>query len=154
MNSALIDTNLLVLLIVGFTDVNLIEKHKRTNRFVKEDFNLLIEQLKPFEMIWVTSHCLAEASNLLKQTASGNSYNLLFTLKEYTSKFKESHINKDSIFASSIFTRLGVADTGIINKSKKVNCVFTVDFHLYNEILRVGRNVINFNHLRTEMLIS
>ena len=50
--------------------------------------------------------------------------------------------------------RLGVADTGIIVKAKRVNCVFTVDFDLYLEILHRGYNVINFNHLRTEMLLT
>ncbi len=43
MRSALLDTNLFLLLIVGLYDKKLIEKHKRTKAFTPEDFDLLVE---------------------------------------------------------------------------------------------------------------
>ncbi len=152
MRSVLLDTNLLVLLIVGLYDKKLIEHHKRTNAFTSDDFDLLLKSIGGYEILWVTSHCLAEVSNLLKHTHKSQAEKLLLLLKEFISDKKESHVSKGVIFNDSLFLRLGIADTGIIIKSKRVSCVFTVDFDLYIEITKLGYNVVNFNHLRTEML--
>jgi hypothetical protein len=152
MRSVLLDTNLLVLLVVGLYDKRLIGNHKRTNTFTVEDFDLLVESIEGYEMLWVTSHCLAEVSNLLKHTHESQAKELLIVLKQFISDKKESHVPKEIIFKNNYFNRLGIADTGIIIKSKRVSCVLTVDFDLYTEIARLGYNVINFNHLRTERL--
>ncbi len=154
MRSVLLDTNLLVLLVVGLCDKKLIGKHKRTTLFTIEDFDLLIDSIGGYEILWVTSHCLAEVSNLLKQTHENKAKELLIVLDKFVSDKKESHIPKEIIFKNNYFMRLGVADTGIVVKSKRVTCVFTVDFDLYNEISQLGNNVVNFNHLRTRMLLK
>ncbi|MDM8515218.1 hypothetical protein QUF76_03375 [Desulfobacterales bacterium HSG16] len=154
MSSVLLDTNLLLLLVVGLYDENLIENHKRTSNFTKEDFALLKESLANCQVIWVTSHCLAEVSNLLKQSHANKSNKLMAFLKEIVSQFKESHIEKTIVFKQECFSRLGVADSAITVKAKRVDCVFTVDFDLYNEISRAGCKVINFNHLRMENMLS
>jgi len=154
MSSVLLDTNLLLLLIVGLYDKDLIEKHKRTNIFTKDDFELLIKCIAECQVIWVTAHCLAEVSNLLKQSNRNKDNQLVSYLAEVTSKFRESHIKKEIIYKKDCFSRLGVADSGITVKAKRVDCVFTVDFDLYNEISKLGYKVINFNHLRMEKMIS
>lgn len=154
MRSVLLDTNLLVLLVVGVYDKALIREHKRTKNFMPEDFDLLERELGGFEAIWVTSHCLAEASNLLKQTDSSRVSGLLTCLARITENAKESHIQKSAVFGNTNAFRLGVTDAGIVIKSKRVNCVLTVDFDLYAQISRMGRNVINFNHLRAESLLA
>ncbi|MCL0040353.1 enoyl-CoA hydratase-related protein [Thermodesulfovibrionales bacterium] len=65
---------------------------------------------------------------------------------------KESHITKKVIFANNVSIRLGAADTGIVIKSKRVSCVFTTDLALYTEISKKGNKVVNFNHLRQEII--
>lgn len=152
MRSVLIDTNLLVLLVVGVYRKSLIGEHKRTKQFIPEDFDLLGQTIDGFEAIWITSHCLAEASNLLKQTHASQARELLLCLSAIVANTRESHIQKDAIFKDKHAGRLGVADTGILIKSRRVSCVLTVDFDLYSQISGMGRNVINFNHLRTECL--
>ena len=155
MSSVLIDTNLLLLLIVGLYDRNLISVHKRTNNtFVPEDFDLLVESINGYNILWVTSHCLAEVSNLIRQTNEKQAKELMAFFSAFIAKAKETHISKEIIFKNGISTRLGVADTGIIIKSKRVTCVFTVDFDLYNEILNRGYKAVNFNHLRMRNLID
>jgi hypothetical protein len=154
MRSVLIDTNLLVLLVVGVYNKSLIGKHKRTQAFVPDDFDLLDRTITSFDTIWVTSHCLAEASNLLKQTHSLQARDLLACLAGIVRNARESHIPKDAIFENVHALRLGVADAGILIKSKSVSCVLTVDFDLYAQIASMERNVVNFNHLRTETLLA
>lgn len=152
MPSALIDTNLVLLLVVGMTDRSYINTHKRTRTFTEEDYDLLLSVLNRFDSIWITSHCLAEASNLLKQTHKEKAVRLLSTLSVLGAKTKESHVQKSNIFGNVVYTRLGVADTGFVQKSKRVTCSFTVDFDLYQAISDLGWNVVNFNHLRAEHL--
>jgi hypothetical protein len=154
MRSVLLDTNLLLLFTVGFLDKNLIGKHKRTREFTEEDFDLLVNIVSEATTIWITAHCLAEASNLLKQTDQFMAGRLMKCFMEATSPFRESYITKEIIFAQAVFQRLGVADSGIVVKAKRVDCVLTVDFDLYKEISRKGYNVINFNHLRMQHMIS
>ena len=56
LNKIIIDTNLLVLLVVGITERSLIQKHKRTRNFEVEDFDLLTGVLSNFDEIIVTPH--------------------------------------------------------------------------------------------------
>lgn len=119
-----------------------------------EDFDLLVESIDGYNILWVTSHCLAEVSNLIMQTNEKQAKELMAYFSNYVAKAKESHIPKEIIFKNGILTRLGVADTGLIIKSKRVTCVFTVDFDLYKEISNRGYKVKNFNHLRMENFIA
>ena len=154
MSSVLIDTNLLLLLIVGLYNKDLISVHKRTREFTPKDFDLLVKCINGYKILWVTSHCLAEVSNLIRQTNEKQAKELMTCFSGFIAKAKESHILKENIFKSSTLTRVGVADTGLIIKSKRVSCVFTVDLKLYLEILKKGYKVVNFNHLRMGNLIA
>ena len=154
MSSILIDTNLLLLLIVGLYNKDLISVHKRTKEFIPKDFDLLVKYINGYKILWVTSHCLAEVSNLIRQTNEKQAKELMAYFSCFISKAKETHIPKEIIFKNGTSARLGVADTGLIIKSKRVTCVLTVDFDLYKEISNRGYKVINFNHLRMKDLIA
>ena len=70
MKRIILDTNLLLLLVVGLTDPALIGKHKRTRSFEVTDYDLLVNVLSGYNEIVVTPHILTETSNLLSQTAA------------------------------------------------------------------------------------
>lgn len=152
--SLLIDTNLLVLLVVGVVDKRLISAHKRTKTFTESDFDLLTGIVKRFHEIWVTSHCLAETSNLLKHTTQNNSRKLLAGLAMISEKSRESKIAKEAIFQSGSYLQLGVADAGMVQKAKRVTCSLTDDLDLYLAINRKGYRVYNFTHIRQPDLLA
>jgi hypothetical protein len=60
----LVDTNLLVLFAVGTVNRNRIETFKRTRKYTKSDYNLLVRVLAKFEPCYTIAHVLAEVSNL------------------------------------------------------------------------------------------
>jgi hypothetical protein len=64
-----LDTNLLILLVVGSTNKQFIRLHKRTKAFTVEDFDLLVREFKGIDRMVVTPNTLTEASNLLRQIA-------------------------------------------------------------------------------------
>lgn len=160
--SALLDSNLWVLLIIGTANRDYISTHKRVNEFTVEDYDLLIRSLSGYEQLWITSHCLAEVSNLLLPSSRKSSNNkrpreIMETFNSIintTGEVKESHINKNITFSNKIVYRLGVADSGFLQKSKSVTCSFTVDLNLYLEVSSLQKNVVNFNHFRQPKLLS
>jgi hypothetical protein len=60
----LVDTNLLVLFIVGSVNPDRIGTFKRTNKYSRTDYQLLIRVLGHFEPIYTLAHVAAEVSNL------------------------------------------------------------------------------------------
>lgn len=156
MTSVLVDTNLLVLLVVGMSGRDKIGRHKRTREFEEEDFDLLLSLLDPFDTYWVTAHCLAETSNLMAQTNDKERPMLLEGLASFCKHkgAKESNIAMSRIFKDHRYPRLGVADTGFLQKSRTVNCSITTDLALYLSIEKAGSRAINFNHVRQARLLD
>ena len=62
-----LDANLLVLLVVGSVDQELIAKHRRLRRFATEDYEKLLGLIARVERVFVTPNTLTETSNLLAQ---------------------------------------------------------------------------------------
>ena len=62
-----IDTNLLVLRVVGDVSKDLIQKHRRLKTFVVEDYDRLMDLLRGAPLVLVTPNTLTETSNLLAQ---------------------------------------------------------------------------------------
>lgn len=149
MSTVLLDTSLLVLLVSGTADKKVIRRHKRTRISDAADFELLRHLISDFQELRVTSHCLAETSNLLKQTKSYQAETLLSALAELSEGLGEVHVGKDEYIRHERFPRLGVADSGLVEESKRVTRTITADLQRCLEVGRNGGNVINFNHLRS-----
>ena len=64
----LIDTNLLVLFVVGGVNRDRIESFKRTRQYSKTDYQLLLRVLDGFEPLYTLAHVMAEVSNLTDLT--------------------------------------------------------------------------------------
>lgn len=60
MVSVILDTNLLVLLVVGMTNRAFIGKHKRTRAYTEEDYDLLCLLLEQYQQIITTPSILTE----------------------------------------------------------------------------------------------
>src|SRR5579863_6076886 len=60
----LVDANLLVLFAVGTVNLDRIETFKRTRKYIKTDYRLLVRVLAKFHPLYTVAHVLAEVSNL------------------------------------------------------------------------------------------
>lgn len=147
--SILLDTNLLVVLVVGLLDPSMIGNHKRTKNYTPEDFESLKSVLDNYQELWITNQSVAEASNLLRHTNADNAEKLLKILSNLVSRYKESNISSRDIFEESCALKLGVTDAGLARKSKRVTNLLTADLDLYLEVSGRFNNAINFNHIRT-----
>lgn len=143
-----IDSNLLVLLVVGLTDRNLIGKHKRTKSFDKEDFKLLTDALANFDQIIVTPHILTEASNLLSQIAELAMSAVRKTLAGLLESQKEKFEASIDVVKHHSFLKLGLTDCAILKLIADSMPLITTDLDLYLAAAKTNHNAINFNHIR------
>jgi len=64
----LIDTNLLVLYVVGTVNLDRIDSVKRTRQYTQRDYRLLVRLLNNFSSLYTLAHVMAEVSNLTDLT--------------------------------------------------------------------------------------
>lgn len=143
----IVDTNILLLYVVGTFDSNLIPRFKRTSTFTVEDFQTLRAILSFFSRIVTTPHLLAETTNLL-DGVKGPSRQLLFEhLATQVQTLDERYEKASELVEGEAFVRLGLADTAVAALSA-AHLVITDDVHLYVYLSAKGVDVLNFNHIR------
>jgi len=140
----LVDTNILLLYIVGSLSPDQIARHKRTDKFTIEDYWLLDRQLAKFGGIVVTPNILTEVSNLLGHKDEV----LLAWLGSRIAAFDEHYVTSREAVEAAEFSRLGLTDAAILSCPTQDLTVLTDDIHLYLALERKGVEVINFHHLR------
>ena len=140
---AFVDANLLVLLVVGAVDRNLISTNKRTSNFTPEDYDrllALVEQVRVF----VTPNTLTEASNLLKPHTR-----FATKLRTLIEGSTETSVNSADAARTSAFPRLGLTDAALLEVITPERPLVTVDLKLYAAAVAGGRErAFNFTHFR------
>lgn len=147
-----IDTQLLVLLVVGETDKALISKHRRTKAYRVEDYELLVRLINETDQqVFVTPNTLTEASNLLAQDGSeepdrSRIYGALQALIETT---EEEIVESKVATRNSNFKRLGLTDAVLLEVVSAFNPLITTDLDLYLAASEKGAGAAyNFSHYR------
>ena len=154
MRSLALDANVLVLLIVGNVDRQAIPLHKRSRQFTEADFDLLLVTIEGFDRWVVTSSVLTEASNLLAHTHESLKERLLAALGRFIANASEERPESRLVVAESVFTRLGLTDAGLITCVRSGHCLLTTDLDLYLAAASLSGDVVNFNHIRQNDLLS
>lgn len=145
----MLDTNILLLFFVGIYDEELITKFKRTQVFAKEDYQTLLNFLNYFDKIATTPNILTEVSNLLGQL-SENIKSVMFSIfGRVVMSLQEDYVRSVDIIAVPGFQKFGLTDTSILHESNSKYLVLTDDFRLSQYLQTNGRDVVNFNHIRT-----
>jgi hypothetical protein len=154
MRSVVLDTNLLVLLVVGTLDKRLISTHKRTHKFTPADFETLSRFLAGYPRIIVTPNVVTETSNLLQQTHDVTGRRLLGVLKQMLSQFTERFVPSAEAASLPEFLRLGIADSATLHTPPADSVLLTDDLPLYLQASKLGHRAFNFNHLQAANLLS
>lgn len=149
-SGVLLDTNILLLYVIGTYDPKRIESFKRTNIFLQKDFTLLCALLNRFEKLVVTPHILTEVSNLSGQIGDVAKSEVFSKISVFISKSEEQYIAAALVCDDPGFNRFGLTDIAIHLVAKERFLVLTEDFALYNSLSKRGIDVINFNHIRTQ----
>ena len=145
----LIDTNLLLVLIVGAYDRGQMERFKRTRAYTSDDFDLLTRFVACFGELVVTPNVLTEVSNLAGQLSEPVRSGVLASIGLLAMQVAERYFPSGDAAREPEFTRLGLADVSVLLAARENVAVVTDDLPLYLRLSALDLHVVNFNHLRT-----
>lgn len=144
----LLDTNLLLLYLIGLFDPDRIERFKRTEKFSYEDFQILSRIMRPFKIIWTLPHVLAEVNSLSGQLHSNILASFRENFKSQIELFEEASPTSINASQRPEFRYLGLTDAAIILESIGKCLVLTDDLPLYVALNKAGVDVLNFTAIR------
>ena len=149
MDGYFLDANLLVLLVVGSENRDLIPKHRRLEHYSAEDFDILLELLENADRLYVTPNTLTETSNLLSQHGKPERTLLMRRLQYLIHDSNEIVVASIDASSNSRYQRLGLTDAALLELATIETPVLTVDFDLYLAAIESGEErAVNFNHFR------
>lgn len=144
----LIDTNLLVLFVVGSVNPDRIERFKRTSQYTRSDYQLLLRVLDCYERLYTSAHVMAEVSNLTELTG-GERRLARRKLKDMLAILQEPWMPSVRAAQCACYESLGLTDAAIMALAREHKCtVLTADFDLYQTLSSDGIPVLNFAHLQ------
>ena len=142
-----VDANLLVLLVAGALDQDIITRHRRLRTFGPEDFERVQEMVSRFERVLVTPNTLTEASNLLGQHREPERSQLLTTLRVLIGESHEVVVASANAAGHPSFPRLGLTDAGLLGLVSRDTPLVTVDLDLYLAALAADPlSAFNYRH--------
>jgi hypothetical protein len=144
----LIDTNILLMYVIGSYDKELIPRFKRTSEFAIEDYDTLLSLLVHFERHVATPNILTEVNSLSGQLGEPARSECFKLFAEKVLLIDEQYIESRLITNKEGFIKFGLTDIGIMSLAKGKYLVLTDDFRLSQFLQTRGSDVINFNHVR------
>jgi hypothetical protein len=145
------DTNLLLLLVVGRAAPQWIGQHSRLKKYSVNDFNILVEAISKGRSLLVIPHCIAEASNLLPQGILEPLRSGLYqALKMFVDNCDEEYIPSSHAATQDAYLRLGITDAAWLSALNEQTILLTDDNDLYLAASNFGHEVINFSHYRQQ----
>lgn len=139
----LIDTNILLLYIVGSFDISSIRDFKRTASFNENDFEKVSKFIDYFDLKITTPHILTEASDFID-----NRQHLQAVLKIYIENTKEIFLEGTELSKKETFLKFGLADTSVTYTAKDSYLIFTDDKPLYGFLVNSNIDVVNLDYIR------
>ena len=140
-----VDANLLVLLVVGSVNTNIIARHRRLVDYTATDYETLLGLLSRANRIFVTPNTLTEASNLLRQHREPERSDLMTRLRLLIDESEEIVVTSAQASANSEFQRLGLTDAALLEAISEERPLVTVDTDLYAVALTKRENAaVNF----------
>ena len=146
MSRALLDTNLLLLLIVGTFDPARVTNHARLSAYSEEDLGTLLGLLEPYSLHISLPNILTEASNLLKVGHPSVDPRLGSAFAAYCQNLDEVYQPSRDVTATEAFVKFGLTDAAIVRSLRADVTILTDDYALSGVIASAGGRVINIRH--------
>ncbi len=146
----LIDTNALIVLILGLIDENLLGKHKRASIYSKEDFYRLLNVIGDFKNLLVLPNIWTEVDNLLNNFQGNHKRVYILKIREIVSKSAEKYLETRFCLENQYFERLGLTDSTILELAKECKFIITSDSKLSDYANANGISVYDMIQKRNE----
>lgn len=145
----IVDTQLLVLLVVGATDASLIAQHRRTLSYTRGDFHFLLDSLGNAPRFLFCPHVAAEASNLIGQHREPDRSVMMHVLRALLNNASEARITCGEAMAQAEYVPLGMADAAQLALYRDDAVLLTDDEKLYRAASARGAAALYFREERS-----
>ena len=146
--NVLVDSNLLLLYLIGHCDPRIIPRFVRTQKYTIPDFHLLSGILdRLFKTVLTTPNILTEVSNLATKLSENERPAFFDAMKTRVAALDETYCKSADACEDRNYRTLGLTDAVPLNLCPGV-LVLTDDLPLYQVIASRGHDVINFTHIR------
>lgn len=146
----LIDSNALLVLILGLMNPALINKHKKTSIYDDEDFQNLLIMIEELENIVVLPNVWTEVDNLLNGFSGDYKNVYIETLIQTIKKTTEKYLESSQVEYSYALYDLGLTDTLILRHAKECNLLITSDSALSDFARSEGIEVYDMKEMANE----
>lgn len=136
-----VDSNALVVLLVGLVDPKQISQHSRTSIYDEADFQDLLTLIDRYENILAIPNIWAEVDNLLNDFNGGHKDNYVAHIINLIQKSSERYLASTSVSLDYHFHPLGLTDTLILQLSKEAEFLITADSKLSDYAKSLGIQV-------------
>lgn len=141
----LIDSNLLLLLLIGRVNPTRIALFKRTSKYTTQHFRALTDILISGPRPVTTPNILTEVSNLAGQLTDPERSKVLGLLRLLVETIDERYVASKEAVAINEFTRLGLTDAGIMSMKLDRCVVISDDLPLVLALKHRGIDAVNFS---------
>jgi predicted nucleic acid-binding protein len=144
-NSFVLDTQLLLLLIVGTASPAYIARHRRLQDYSETDFAMLVTLITSTPEIVVTPNTLTETSNLARYIAEPARTHICELLRVVGKAVIECYRESALAVEREEFIRLGLADAVLLDLADQSHTLVTADGELYFAAVSQGLNALYFS---------
>lgn len=148
----LIDTNALIILIIGQIDSRLIDTHKRTSIYEEQDYYDLLSVIVKIENLIVLPNVWTEVDNLLNSFNGEQKHLYITKITETIKSTSEQFISSIIGVNSNSFLDLGLTDSLLLNLAKECELLITTDSSLSDYAIANGINVFDIVKNRNSRL--
>jgi hypothetical protein len=146
----LVDSNILVLVVIGTLAPERIERFSRTKKYTTGDFETVGNLISGFRWSITTPHVLSQVSDLLDLPRLDYELSaaVVSTLRHIYATNIERHVPARSLAKGGAFPSIGLADCSIIEAARRGCTVLTDDLSLHNTLRAHGYISVNFTEVR------
>lgn len=144
-----LDTNLLLLLLVGQVAIDLLPRHKRLKGYTERDFAVLSRIVSGASELATTPSALSEVSNLLDAgVVDPLRARLIAALAVMTKSMRERYAPSAELVDIPEFPRLGLTDVAWLELLRDGTVLLTADQGLYAAALKQRSSAYLFADIR------
>jgi len=123
----IIDTNSLIVFLIGSMNENLISGHKRTSIYTKQDYYNLLAVIKDIKNIIVLPNVWTEVDNLLNGFSGNYKWPYITQIRKIIAHTTENYLNSKTGTDSLYFEAIGLTDSLILELAKDCEFLITSD---------------------------
>jgi len=148
----LIDSNALIVLLIGLIDPKLFKTHKTTSIYDEEDFRELLHVIGDFNNIIVLPNIWTEVDNLLNNFGGNYKYSYIQKITEIIKNTSEKYIDSKTGTECESFFDIGLTDSLVLEQAKSCKLLITSDSKLSDYAIANDIKVYDLVKVKNEKL--